>query len=164
LKFLLSFLTDKQPIEVAVTVPRLAAVSLLEVFKDLLPEYQIKNVEDVGVKRKFKEVNFWHGKTLNSNIFHSEKRNIANENGGNFTACFLQEVSGPDGKIVGTHCQKKRPEESGDATSSQAGCDRTSVHVSNARGTTQLQLFPQHCSLDRALLEPPAARRQRSCG
>jgi len=57
LKFLLSFLTDKQPIEVAVTVPRLAAVSLLEVFKDLLPEYQIKNVEDVGVKRKFKQFN-----------------------------------------------------------------------------------------------------------
>ncbi|XP_065336013.1 nucleolar complex protein 3-like isoform X2 [Cloeon dipterum] len=52
LKHLLSFLKDKQPTEVALTAPRLAAISLMEVFKDLLPEYQIKNVEEPNVKLK----------------------------------------------------------------------------------------------------------------
>ncbi|XP_059486396.1 nucleolar complex protein 3 homolog [Neocloeon triangulifer] len=52
LKHLLAFLREPQPTEVAVTVPRLAAFSLLEVFKDLLPEYQIKNVAEPGIKLK----------------------------------------------------------------------------------------------------------------
>lgn len=45
-------LEEKTP-EVHITVKKLAAVSLLEVFKDLLPAYQIKHQETTEVKCKF---------------------------------------------------------------------------------------------------------------
>ncbi|KAF4518450.1 hypothetical protein B566_EDAN002105, partial [Ephemera danica] len=43
LKKLLALISEPQPSEVALTVPRLAAVSLLEVFRDLLPEYPVRH-------------------------------------------------------------------------------------------------------------------------
>jgi nucleolar complex protein 3 len=56
-KHLLAMLSDTQPAEVRLTVPRLAAVSLLEVFKDILPEYQIKHVEEDGIQCKICSIN-----------------------------------------------------------------------------------------------------------
>lgn len=51
LKSLVDIMNQYIP-EVHITIKKLAAVSLLEVFKDLLPSYQIKpNIND-GVKRK----------------------------------------------------------------------------------------------------------------
>ncbi|XP_063231690.1 nucleolar complex protein 3 homolog [Bacillus rossius redtenbacheri] len=51
LKILLEMMDEKMP-EVRLTVRKLAAVSLLEVFKDLLPAYQIKHHEQEGVRLK----------------------------------------------------------------------------------------------------------------
>lgn len=39
--------------EVCITAQKLVLVSLLEVFKDLLPDYQIKHQNDQKVKRRF---------------------------------------------------------------------------------------------------------------
>lgn len=50
-KPLLDLLTDVDP-EVCITVKKLALVSLLEIFKDLLPEYQIRLHDDSKVKCK----------------------------------------------------------------------------------------------------------------
>nr|CAD7256867.1 unnamed protein product [Timema shepardi] len=51
LKTLLNMLGEKNP-EVWITVRKLAAVSLLEVFKDILPSYHIKEIAQPGVKFK----------------------------------------------------------------------------------------------------------------
>nr|CAD7588236.1 unnamed protein product [Timema genevievae] len=51
LKTLLDMLGEKNP-EVWITVRKLAAVSLLEVFKDILPSYHIKEIAQPGVKFK----------------------------------------------------------------------------------------------------------------
>ncbi|KAL0269355.1 UNVERIFIED_CONTAM: hypothetical protein PYX00_007118 [Menopon gallinae] len=50
-KPLLDMLTDVDP-EVCITVKKLALVSLLEIFKDILPEYQIRIHDDPKVKLK----------------------------------------------------------------------------------------------------------------
>ncbi|XP_047114636.1 nucleolar complex protein 3 homolog isoform X1 [Schistocerca piceifrons] len=50
-KVLLEIMEERTP-EIRITVCKLACVSLLEVFKDLLPAYQIKHQETAGVKLK----------------------------------------------------------------------------------------------------------------
>lgn len=51
LKTLLSLMDDQTP-EVYFTVRKLVIVSLVEIFKDILPDYEIKNVKPEGVKLK----------------------------------------------------------------------------------------------------------------
>lgn len=51
LKTLLTLMDDQTP-EVYFTVRKLVIVSLLEIFKDILPDYEIKNVKPEGVKLK----------------------------------------------------------------------------------------------------------------
>lgn len=48
-KILLSLMEEDHP-EVYLTVRKLAMVSLMEVFKDLLPSYSIKQINQDGVK------------------------------------------------------------------------------------------------------------------
>lgn len=48
-KTLLELMEDTNP-EVYITVRKLATVSLLEVFKDLLPSYQILHIQQEGLK------------------------------------------------------------------------------------------------------------------
>lgn len=48
-KTLLELMEETNP-EVYITVRKLATVSLLEVFKDLLPSYQILQIQQDGVK------------------------------------------------------------------------------------------------------------------
>ncbi|KZC05902.1 Nucleolar complex protein 3 like protein [Dufourea novaeangliae] len=50
-KILLDFMEETNP-EVCITVRKLATVSLLEVFKDLLPSYHILQIQQEGVKLK----------------------------------------------------------------------------------------------------------------
>lgn len=50
-KMLLNFMDENNP-EIYITVRKLAMVSLLEVFKDLLPSYQILQLKQEGVKLK----------------------------------------------------------------------------------------------------------------
>ncbi|KAG8240441.1 hypothetical protein J437_LFUL003155 [Ladona fulva] len=50
-KYLLEMMDEKNP-EVQLTVKKLATVSILEVFKDILPGYQLKHFESDGVKLK----------------------------------------------------------------------------------------------------------------
>lgn len=52
LKILLELMDESNP-EVYITVRKLATVSLLEVFKDLLPSYNISQVQPEGVKCKY---------------------------------------------------------------------------------------------------------------
>lgn len=49
---LLNVYDEWQP-ELQVTLRKLVIVSLTEVFKDLLPSYQIKHQDDPSVKRKY---------------------------------------------------------------------------------------------------------------
>lgn len=51
LKTLLTLMDDQTP-EVYFTVRKLVIVSLVEIFKDILPDYEIKNVKPEGVKLK----------------------------------------------------------------------------------------------------------------
>lgn len=51
LKRLLALTNEESP-ELRITVCKLATVSLLEVFKDIIPSYQIKHQENTGVKLK----------------------------------------------------------------------------------------------------------------
>lgn len=44
--------------EVCVTVKKLTLVSILEVFKDLLPEYEIKHHNNANVKCKLGNIKF----------------------------------------------------------------------------------------------------------
>jgi hypothetical protein len=44
---------NESKLEVRLTVQKLILLSLTEVFKDILPSYQIKHHEDPTVKRKF---------------------------------------------------------------------------------------------------------------
>lgn len=48
-KILLEFMDERNP-EIYITVRKLATVSLLEIFKDLLPSYNILQVSQEGVK------------------------------------------------------------------------------------------------------------------
>ncbi|KAI4504694.1 hypothetical protein M0802_000244 [Mischocyttarus mexicanus] len=50
-KILLDFMEESNP-EIYITVKKLATISLLEVFKDLLPSYQILQLKPEGVKLK----------------------------------------------------------------------------------------------------------------
>lgn len=52
LKMLLNFMDERNP-EVYITIRKLAMVSLLEIFKDLLPSYNILQISQ-GVKRIYK--------------------------------------------------------------------------------------------------------------
>lgn len=58
LVILLEMMDETNP-EVCVTVKKLATISLLEVFKDLLPSYQILQIEQEGVRCKFYLVHFY---------------------------------------------------------------------------------------------------------
>lgn len=49
---LLKLMDDRTP-ELYFTLTKILIASLLEVFKDLLPSYQIKKAEDTGIKCKF---------------------------------------------------------------------------------------------------------------
>jgi nucleolar complex protein 3 len=49
LRTLIQLMDDNAP-EVYFTVRKLATVSLLEVFKDVLPSYEIKKIDSEGVK------------------------------------------------------------------------------------------------------------------
>lgn len=51
LRTLLALMEDETP-EVYFTVRKLVIVSLVEVFKDILPDYELKNVNPDGVKRE----------------------------------------------------------------------------------------------------------------
>lgn len=52
LKSLLDILEEKIP-EIHYTVQKLVIISLLEIFKDILPSYEIKNISQEGVRCKY---------------------------------------------------------------------------------------------------------------
>lgn len=52
---LLEFMQEKNP-EVYITVRKLAAASLLEIFKDILPSYHIVQIKQDGIKRKYQNI------------------------------------------------------------------------------------------------------------
>jgi len=55
LEGLLAFMNIKEA-SVALIVPKLAALSLQAIFKDVLPLYPIKHTTDEGVKRKLSQL------------------------------------------------------------------------------------------------------------
>lgn len=56
LKILLDMIDEEIP-EIHYTVKKLVIMSLLEIFKDILPSYEIKSIRQEGVKCKF--YNIW---------------------------------------------------------------------------------------------------------